>query len=416
MTEREEVAIKFFKNEEEEQDDQMVEETSNHPDELPSVDFDPEPVEPVANVPAEETSVLETIAENDAPNLDENLENNTEIDLTTDVSALANDIVIDDETPSTSASLSTDSLMKKPVESAKLIALKSLANIGVPRLSGGLGMIIDLESNEVMTKPKTGTDVLMERFFVHTSGQSAVPIALNTVETEIFDPKIGAMQTHKMNVNASHPKASVGFLKTQDELRQKILESRKAMIAKRLDEQKAIAGQNADDLDNDDEEELDDEESDEEIADYDDDDNEAFDDEENCDNEEEDDENVDNNGFVDFEADESDSENVDGADTTSKKIQKNESAVTNTQRLLFTQPSANSKTVSNYDSDVEANNSEEEISQENENPCNTSANLFTQNPNNGDDIDESQLEALCSGAFVTQAPEVIHIDLFLLMI
>lgn len=109
-------------------------------------------------------------------------------------------------------------------------------NDDAPRLSGDVGMVIDLETNEVKVKAKTGADLLMERFLKSTTNG---PMKNDTYELSIFNPDVGMLQSHKLcsktiGGKEKDPKPGESFFKLKNELSKKITDKRKEIITKRM--------------------------------------------------------------------------------------------------------------------------------------------------------------------------------------
>lgn len=341
---------------------------------------------------------------------------------------------------------------------AEKISLKQKFAIGAPRLSGATGMIIDLETNEVKEKEKSGADILLDRF-LKMSGKSSQKS--DTVELSIFNPDTGTVQSHEINKRIENnkeknPKPGVAYLKLKDELSKRISDKRKEIIAKRLQEEQKnrcdVSDEEGEELsdfgsgDEGEEGEEDEEgdvtetgatktDGDEAVRVEFDEDEEALpmfedevesgdSDEDDVENDEDDDDDVEasqdqlnesraNEGekrrrivtaFEDDSDEEIDSRqksqsSVEAAVPLTSAISDNFSI---TQNVMFTQPPATGAN-DNGNASFEFEKSQG-VSYE------SNKNLFTQR-DDGDAIGESQLEALCSGIFATQMPEVIIISL-----
>lgn len=57
-----------------------------------------------------------------------------------------------------------DAPPQPPQPSKRQLEIAALATISAPKLGGGSGMIIDFETNEIKPKPKSGVELLVERF------------------------------------------------------------------------------------------------------------------------------------------------------------------------------------------------------------------------------------------------------------
>lgn len=73
-----------------------------------------------------------------------------------------------------------DKMIAKDRRKSRLETALSIATLSAPKLSGGSGMVIDLETNELKPKEMSGVDILVERFV-----KNAVVKSVNNESQEI---------------------------------------------------------------------------------------------------------------------------------------------------------------------------------------------------------------------------------------
>lgn len=88
--------------------------------------------------------------------------------------------VVELHTEQTELDNELDKMIAKDQRKSRLEAVLSVVPLSVPKLSGNSGMVIDLETNELKPKEKSGVDILVERFV-----KNAIVKSVNTESQEI---------------------------------------------------------------------------------------------------------------------------------------------------------------------------------------------------------------------------------------
>lgn len=129
--------------------------------------------------------------------------------------------------------------------------ISKVPDLNRPRLIGSEGMIIDLETNEMKPKEKSGADELLERFMKTTRKK----IESELEEIDIFNTETGALEKQKIHHvpterQTKDPKPGEAYFKLKSELGKKISEKRRETITKRIeDEQQKCREMESDDDD-----------------------------------------------------------------------------------------------------------------------------------------------------------------------
>lgn len=302
---------------------------------------------------------------------------------------------------------------RKPLENEFAFSLAA-----VPRLHGDENTVIDLETNEVKLREKSEVEKLQERFIAHTMPKSAQ--LKNKTEVSVFNPDIGGLETLKSSLSAD-PKPGQAYFSLKEELSKKINEKRRESLMKRIEEEKARRKE----MEIDDAEEiLDDEKmelSDSDVEDA----HEEAEEKEAVEGEE--------------EGDEDENQSEDEVETTEKprlsRIVRafeddsdDEEAKTVEEKPAegpcireAVDPSQNA-TESSFNEQSQLTNADNSIGEEMREfesrlfDISTQRSALAESKTGSalyeggvgeDEIDESQLMALCSGAFVTQKPEAV---------
>lgn len=88
--------------------------------------------------------------------------------------------VVELHTEKTELDNELDKMIAKDQRKSRLAAMLSITTLNAPKLSGGSGMVIDLETNEMKPKEKSGVDMLVERF-----AKNAIVKSVNIESQEI---------------------------------------------------------------------------------------------------------------------------------------------------------------------------------------------------------------------------------------
>lgn len=148
------------------------------------------------------------------------------------------DIIL--HTEKTELDLELDNMISDENKRKKLLALSLPLDVSAaPKLIGDKDMIIDLDSNEVKPREKSGVEELQERFIRHamkkpkTENQSS--------ELSVFNTEIGGLESmshFSETVVKSDPKPGQAFLKLKNEFGKKISERRREIMLKRIEDEK----------------------------------------------------------------------------------------------------------------------------------------------------------------------------------
>lgn len=129
--------------------------------------------------------------------------------------------------------------------------VSDIDTINRPRLHGSEGMFIDLETNEVKPKEKSGAEELLERFMKTTRKKTESELE----EIGIFNTETGVLEKQKIHHvaterQAKEPKPGEAYFKLKSELSKKISEKRREIITNRIkDEQQKRRELESDDED-----------------------------------------------------------------------------------------------------------------------------------------------------------------------
>lgn len=192
MEEREEESVEFFKvddsdsdsnqneptneTEQEEIKDTVIEDTKcQETNNEPMISATEDTNTDIAPTQNETSTTLEAI-EITNPTVDNIDENSVEqaVEMTESFN------VVELHTEQTELDNELDKMIAKDKRKSRLEAVLSIATLGAPKLSGGSGMVIDLETNELKPKDKSGVDILVERFV-----KNAIVKSVNAESQEI---------------------------------------------------------------------------------------------------------------------------------------------------------------------------------------------------------------------------------------
>lgn len=133
-----------------------------------------------------------------------------------------------------------DKLINDDRKQKKSLALSlALAAEVAPKLSGDKNMIIDLETNEVKPREKSGIEELQERFLRNAVKKPNVDGHLS--ELSVFNTEIGGLEKishYSANAVKVDPKPGQAYYKLKTELGKKINEKRRETLLKRVEDEK----------------------------------------------------------------------------------------------------------------------------------------------------------------------------------
>lgn len=136
--------------------------------------------------------------------------------------------------------LELDKMISDENKRKKLLALSlSLDADAAPKLIGYENMMIDLDSNEVKPREKSGVEELQERFLRHAMKKPQADS--QTSEMSIFNTEIGALETishFNETVLKTDSKPGQSYYKLKNELGKKLSEKRREAMLKRIEEEK----------------------------------------------------------------------------------------------------------------------------------------------------------------------------------
>lgn len=181
LEDREKEAVEFFKVDDSDSNSDQNEPTNEtEQGEIKDIVIEPAKSEKTNNEPiistTEDTNADITPTQNETPTvLDEPMEianpavkNIDENSVEQAVEMTESFNVIELHTEQTELDDELDKMIAKDQRKSRLEAVLSVATLSAPKLSGGSGMVIDLETNELKPKEKSGVDILVERFVKNT--------------------------------------------------------------------------------------------------------------------------------------------------------------------------------------------------------------------------------------------------------
>lgn len=147
-----------------------------------------------------------------------------------------------------------DKMIHEENRRKKLQALSLALDVhAAPKLSGNRNMIIDFESNEVKPRVKSGIEELQERFLQNAMKKPKVEN--QSSKLSVFNTEIGDLETishFNQSVMAIDPKPGQAFYKLKYEIGKKLGDKRREILLKRLEDEK----QKRLEMESDDEEEI----------------------------------------------------------------------------------------------------------------------------------------------------------------
>lgn len=253
LEEREKETIEFFKNEnveevEDKEEEVVPQESVETPQEVPTAEV----VEPTPEVPtlsAMDTEPIESLRVTDTePDELDTLVNKTCENAEALLASQAAEVT--SPQPSTSTVTIDYNLFSQPTPPSKLAQKKAelLASAAIPvipKLTGTPDMLIDLDSGELKPKTPSGPDILFQRF-AKCSGKKAKPAADSTSVLSILSTDNGTIELDTVSLvreqegrdpNGKEPIPGAAFAKLQASLREKMARIRMEALKKRLEQE-----------------------------------------------------------------------------------------------------------------------------------------------------------------------------------
>lgn len=177
LEEREKEAVEFFKVDDSDSDSNQNEPT-NDTEQKEIIDAVIEPTksegtntEPMISATEETNTDIAPSQNETSTALDEAMETTSSAVENMDENSIEQAVemtesfnVVELHTEQTELDSELDKMIAKDQRKSRLAAMLSFTTLNAPKLSGGSGMVIDLETNEMKPKEKSGVDMLVERF------------------------------------------------------------------------------------------------------------------------------------------------------------------------------------------------------------------------------------------------------------